>query len=171
MSWMPGQDAEREAEAGCQVPLEGNPELTTRVACVWGEKKNNSNRGGSPGGVLWPSARRQSIRALQGSSWLTYHIPGAGPGAFHRRLIDGLGFEARGGWADSSGRDMLKCQRTVPQVSLGPGRNLVGCMSCQVAHWGNRDKGLGAAVRNTYLYMHTLFFLMSSLHLSEPHML
>ena len=53
---MPGQDAERDAGAGCQAPLEGNPELTTRVACIWGEKKNNSNRGGSPGGVWWLSA-------------------------------------------------------------------------------------------------------------------
>lgn len=50
----------------------------------------------------------------QQSSWLTYHIPGAGPGALHCSLINGLGFEARRGWADSFGHDMLKGQRTIP---------------------------------------------------------
>jgi len=42
------------------------------------------------------------------------HIPGASPGTFHCSLIDGLGFEARSRWADSFGRDMRKCQRTIP---------------------------------------------------------
>lgn len=74
------------------------------------------------------------------SLWLTYHIPGASPGTFHGSLIDGLGFEAGSRWADSFGRDMLKCQRTIPQVGFGPGRNLIGRMSCQIANCGNRDK-------------------------------
>lgn len=132
------------------MPLGGNPELTKRVACVW--DKETKQRPGSPGGGRWSSARRGSILTLQRSSGLTYHIPGAGPGAFHCRLIDGLGFEARSGGADTSGCDTLECQRTVPQVGLGPGRNLVGRMSCQVANWGTGTKGWSRG-----LYTHTQF--------------
>lgn len=61
-----------------------------------------------------PGIRAESRLSLQWSSWLTYHIPGASPGAFHCSLIDGLGFEARSGWADSFGHNMLECQRAIP---------------------------------------------------------
>ena len=126
--------------------------------------RKKTNDGGSPGGVWWSSARGGSILTLQRSSRLTYHIPGASPGAFHCRLIDGLGFEARGGWTDTSGCDTLECQRTVPQVGLGPGRNLVGRLSCQVANWGNRDKGW-----STGLYTHTLFFSFAHVVICIPY--
>lgn len=119
---------------------------------MFGIRKQSSG-GGSPRGGCWSSARGGSILSLQRSSRLTYHIPGASPGAFHCRLIDGLGFEARGGWPDTFGCDTLECQRTVPQVGLGPGRNLIGRMSCQVANWGNRDKGL----EQWSLYAHSIF--------------
>lgn len=84
--------------------------------------------------------RRQSTLALWWSFWLTHHIPGAGPGTFHCSLVDGLGLEARCRWANPSGHDMLKCQRAIPQVSLGPGRNLIGRMSCQIANCENRKR-------------------------------
>lgn len=99
---------------GCWAWERRCPKTDQEHSLCLGEKGGNSNREESPKAIQWPSIRTWSKLALQGSPWLTHHIPGTGPGAFHRSLIDGLGFEAGSRWAVSLGQDMLKCQRTIP---------------------------------------------------------
>lgn len=117
-----------------------------RVILRWPEqqlafrKRSKSSREEIPMSV-WGLRLGRIQTNLGWSSLSTYHILGASPDALHCSLIDGLGFETRSRWTDASGQDVLKGQGTVPQVCLGPGRNLIGRMSCQIAHCEKKKGG------------------------------
>lgn len=71
---------------------------------------------------------------LAREGFVPYHVPGAGPAAFHSCLVDGLGLEAWGHRSCATGHHMHKRQRAVTQLRLSPGRNFIGGVCCQIGH-------------------------------------